>query len=66
MMCPKCGCDIEVEAEPEEYEAEKGMPEMSKGESTIEVKEIDVPEDKQAEIKKKLAQIGKLLASVQD
>lgn len=62
MICPKCGCEIERK----EYDAEKGMSEMEAPEGMIEIKEIDVPADKQAEIRKRLAEIGKLLASVED
>lgn len=59
MKCPKCGCQM---GEQEGYEEEDEMPE-SEGE--LVVKEVEVPDDKEDLIKKKLMELGKLMATIQ-
>lgn len=67
--CPGCGHEFEPEME-EEYE-EGYEEEVSELPSDIEDEEMKVvevkkvPEDKDAEIKKKLMEIGKLLKSIE-
>ena len=62
MKCPDCGCRFrEQEGYEEEDEMEDEMPE-SEGE--LVVKEVDVSSDKEEMIKKKLLQLGKLMASI--
>ena len=67
MKCPECGCKIrEQEGYEEEDEMEDEMEggDESEGEGELVVKEVDVPEDKEDLIKKKLMELGKMLASI--
>jgi len=60
MKCPECGCKIR---EQEGYEEEDEM-EGGEGEGELVVKEVDVSADKEEMIKKKLMELGKLMASI--
>lgn len=59
-VCPACGHKFDYEEEEEmEDELEGG-----EDEGKIVVKEVDVPDDKEEMIKKKLMELGKLMASI--
>lgn len=68
MKCPKCGCQMReqegYEDESDEMEMEDQM-EGGEAEGKVIVKEVDVPDDKEEQIKKKLMELGKLMASIQ-
>lgn len=58
-VCPACGHKFDYEEEEMEDELEGG-----EDEGKIVVKEVDVPDDKEEMIKKKLMELGKLMASI--
>lgn len=67
MKCPECGCKIrEQEGYEEEDQMEEEEDEMEggEGEGELVVKEVDVSADKEEMIKKKLMELGKLMASI--
>lgn len=68
MKCKNCGCEMEDEMEggeeeySEESEMEGGEEESAEGEVMVE--KVEVPSDKEDMIKKKLMELGKMLASI--
>ena len=77
MKCPECGCKFreqegKEEEYPEESEMEGGEEEYSEEssedepliEGEVKVEKVEVPSDKEDMIKKKLMELGKMLASI--
>lgn len=69
-MCPKCGEEFEMEEESPEHEAgesseyEGGEMEEEEGGDSVVIKNVQVPPGKEELIKKKLFELGKMLASI--
>lgn len=60
-VCPACGHKFDYE---EESEMESEMEGGDESEGKVIVKEVDVPDDKEEMIKKKLMELGKLMATI--
>jgi hypothetical protein len=72
MKCPECKCQFrEEEGKMEEEYEDEGESEMEGGEVSeeempvVKVKKVEVPSDKEDMIKKKLMELGKMLASIE-